>query len=63
MYFVADGFSDCGRVREHNEDTFRIDSERGLFLAAREGKPIPAMPIRCRPLSSWPTIRFIRMPR
>ena len=34
MYFVADGFSDCGRVREHNEDTFRIDSERGLFVVA-----------------------------
>jgi protein phosphatase len=34
MYFVADGCSDCGRVREHNEDTFRIDSERGLFVVA-----------------------------
>lgn len=34
MYFVADGCSDCGRVRVHNEDTFRIDSERGLFVVA-----------------------------
>ncbi|MBU1567765.1 MAG: Stp1/IreP family PP2C-type Ser/Thr phosphatase [Proteobacteria bacterium] len=34
MYFVADGCSDCGRVREHNEDTFRVDSERGLFVVA-----------------------------
>lgn len=34
MYFVADGCSDCGRVREHNEDSFRIDSERGLFVVA-----------------------------
>jgi PPM family protein phosphatase len=34
MYFVADGCSDCGRVREHNEDAFRIDSERGLFVVA-----------------------------
>jgi protein phosphatase len=34
MYFVADGCSDCGRVRVHNEDTFRLDSERGLFVVA-----------------------------
>jgi protein phosphatase len=34
IYFVADGYSDCGRVREHNEDTFRVDSERGLFVVA-----------------------------
>lgn len=34
MYFVANGCSDCGRVREHNEDTFRVDSERGLFVVA-----------------------------
>jgi protein phosphatase len=31
---VAAGSSDCGQVREHNEDTFRIDSERGLFAVA-----------------------------
>ena len=34
MYFVADGCSDSGRVREHNEDTLRIDSGRGLFVIA-----------------------------
>ncbi len=34
MYFVAAGFSDCGQVRDHNEDTFRIDSELGLFVVA-----------------------------
>lgn len=34
MYFVADGCSDCGQVRGHNEDSFRIDSERGLFVVA-----------------------------
>ena len=34
MYFGAEGCSDCGRVREHNEDAFRIDSERGLFVVA-----------------------------
>lgn len=34
IYFVAGGCSDCGRVREHNEDTFRIDSQRGLFVVA-----------------------------
>ncbi len=34
MYFVAEGCSDCGRVREHNEDTYRIDAERGLFVVA-----------------------------
>ncbi len=34
MYFVADGCSDSGRVREHNEDTLRIDSDRGLFVVA-----------------------------
>jgi serine/threonine protein phosphatase PrpC len=34
MYFVANGSSDCGRVREHNEDTFQVDSERGLFVVA-----------------------------
>ncbi len=34
MYFVADGFSDCGRVREHNEDAFLVDCERGLFVVA-----------------------------
>ena len=34
IYFVAEGRSDCGRVRGHNEDTFRIDSERGLFVVA-----------------------------
>ena len=33
-YFVADGRSDCGQVRGHNEDSFRIDSERGLFVVA-----------------------------
>jgi PPM family protein phosphatase len=31
---VASGSSDCGHVRDHNEDTFRIDSERGLFVVA-----------------------------
>ncbi len=31
---VAAGSSDCGHVRAHNEDTFRIDSERGLFVVA-----------------------------
>ncbi|MCP4342965.1 MAG: Stp1/IreP family PP2C-type Ser/Thr phosphatase [Desulfobulbaceae bacterium] len=34
MYFVADGSSDCGRIREHNEDTFLVDSKRGLFIVA-----------------------------
>ncbi|MGB3211124.1 MAG: Stp1/IreP family PP2C-type Ser/Thr phosphatase [Desulforhopalus sp.] len=34
MYFVADGCSDCGRVRDHNEDTFLIDSKQGLFAVA-----------------------------
>ena len=34
MYFVAEVCSDCGRVREHNEDTCRIDAERGLFVVA-----------------------------
>lgn len=34
MYFVAAGFSDCGQVRDHNEDTFRIDRELGLFVVA-----------------------------
>jgi len=34
MYFVANGCSDCGRVREHNEDTYRVDSEHGLFVVA-----------------------------
>ncbi|MFH0785705.1 MAG: PP2C family serine/threonine-protein phosphatase [Pseudomonadota bacterium] len=34
MYFVADGCSDCGQVREHNEDIFRIDSLRGMFVVA-----------------------------
>lgn len=34
MYFVANGYSDCGRVREHNEDTFRVDSKKGLFVVA-----------------------------
>ncbi len=34
MYFVADGRSDCGRIRMHNEDTFRVDSARGLFVVA-----------------------------
>lgn len=34
MYFVAEGCSDNGRVRPHNEDTLRIDSERGLFVVA-----------------------------
>lgn len=34
IYFVAGGCSDCGRVREHNEDTFQIDSRRGLFVVA-----------------------------
>lgn len=34
MYFVADGCSDCGQVRKHNEDAFRVDSERGLFVVA-----------------------------
>jgi len=34
MHFVANGCSDCGRVREHNEDMFRVDSEDGLFVVA-----------------------------
>lgn len=34
MYFVAEGCSDCGRVRGHNEDIFRIDSKRGMFVVA-----------------------------
>ena len=34
MFFSAQGISDCGRVREHNEDTFRIDCEQGLFVVA-----------------------------
>jgi len=34
MYFVADGCSDSGRVREHNEDSLCIDSNRGLFVVA-----------------------------
>ena len=34
MYFVANGFSDCGRVRDHNEDTFRFDCDKGLFVVA-----------------------------
>jgi len=34
MFFVADGRSDCGRVRDHNEDTFRIDCDAGLFVVA-----------------------------
>jgi len=34
MFFIAAGCSDCGRVREHNEDTYRIDCERGLFVVA-----------------------------
>lgn len=34
MYFVADGCSDSGQVRDHNEDTLRIDCRRGLFVIA-----------------------------
>jgi len=34
MFFTADGLSDCGRVRDHNEDTFRIASKQGLFAIA-----------------------------
>lgn len=34
MFFAADGHSDCGQVRGHNEDSFRIDCERGLFAVA-----------------------------
>ena len=34
MFFTADGLSDCGRVREHNEDAFRIASKQGLFAIA-----------------------------
>ncbi len=34
MYFVASGISDCGLVRRHNEDMFRFDSKRGLFVVA-----------------------------
>lgn len=34
MYFIADGRSDCGRLREHNEDTFLVDSKRGFFVVA-----------------------------
>jgi len=34
IYFVADGRSDCGRVRGHNEDTLLVDSKRGLFAVA-----------------------------
>jgi protein phosphatase len=34
MHFLAEGCSDCGRVRDHNEDAFRIDCARGLFVVA-----------------------------
>jgi protein phosphatase len=34
MFFVADGCSDCGQVREHNEDSYRVDCDRGLFVVA-----------------------------
>ena len=34
MYFIADGCSDYGRVRKHNEDAFRVDSNHGLFVVA-----------------------------
>jgi len=34
MFFTADGLSDCGRIREHNEDAFRIASKQGLFAIA-----------------------------
>lgn len=34
MHFVVGGCSDCGRVRGHNEDTFRYDAEKGLFVVA-----------------------------
>ncbi len=34
MIFVADGRSDSGLVRDHNEDSFRIDCDAGLFVVA-----------------------------
>jgi len=34
MFFTADGQSDTGRVRDHNEDTFRVASKQGLFAVA-----------------------------
>jgi len=34
MKLVAAGLTDVGREREHNEDTFLVDTEIGLFLVA-----------------------------
>ena len=32
--FVASGLTDVGRERDHNEDTFLVDEELGLFIVA-----------------------------
>jgi protein phosphatase len=32
--YEAFGFTDVGRVREHNEDSYHVDMERGLFVVA-----------------------------
>src|SRR6185369_10304701 len=34
MKLVAAGLTDVGRERDHNEDTFLVDPEIGLFLVA-----------------------------
>ncbi len=34
MKLVAAGLTDVGRERDHNEDTFLVDAEAGLFLVA-----------------------------
>ncbi len=34
LHIAACGLSDVGRSRTHNEDAFRIDAERGLFVVA-----------------------------
>ncbi|MEI8258676.1 MAG: protein phosphatase 2C domain-containing protein, partial [Deltaproteobacteria bacterium] len=34
MKLVAAGLTDVGRERDHNEDTFLVDTEAGLFLVA-----------------------------
>lgn len=34
MKLVAAGLTDVGRERDHNEDTFLVDTEMGLFLVA-----------------------------
>jgi protein phosphatase len=34
MKLVAAGLTDVGRERDHNEDTFLVDTELGLFLVA-----------------------------